>query len=88
MTTKELFTKLVLKHGYSSLNQFYNENGLDHSNMSKRLIGQRQKIEISFMFKIANLLHEPIDVIVKIFYPDEYAENQALSKKGKWIYLK
>jgi hypothetical protein len=49
--------------------------------MNKRLIGVKQKIEISFAFKLANILRVDISEIIKIFYPDEYKENQELIGK-------
>ena len=86
MNTKDAFNELLKKHGYTSVHDFCLKQQTDYSNMNKRVNGVRQKVEISFMFKIANMLHEPVDVIVHIFYPEEYEENQAIAKgkkKGK-----
>lgn len=83
MTTKELFNELLKKHGYTSVHDFCIRQQIDYANMTKRVNGTRQKIEISFMFRLANMLHEPVDLIVSIFYPTEYAENQECCKKTK-----
>lgn len=82
MATKELFLKLITSKGYSTLYDFCLKNGIDYSNTNKRLTG-RQKIAIDWMFNLANILHEPIEVIIEIFYPDEYQENRALIKEVK-----
>lgn len=83
MSTKEEFNALLNKHEYPSVRNFCYAHNIDYANMNKRVNGQRQKIEIGFMFRLANMLHEPVDVIVKIFYPNEYEENQALCKHVK-----
>lgn len=78
MTTKEKFTKLINEKGYVTLKSFCQSIGIDDSNMHKRLSGVKQKIEIAFMFKIANHLHVPVEEIIKIFYPNEWEENRSL----------
>ena len=82
MEAKEAFNKLLKAKGYQSLNDFCTKNGIDQSNMSKRVNGVRQKIEIGFMFKIANILHVPVEQIIEIFYNDEWKENRKAAKKG------
>lgn len=81
MERNEAFYNLISQHGYSSLNSFCADLKTDPANMRKRLIGQRQKIEIGFMFKIANALHEPIEKVIEIFYPEEFKENQSLIER-------
>lgn len=71
------FIALLKKHGYDNVAQFCEANNLIATNMNKRLRGD-QKIEILFLFKIANILHEPIETMIEIFYPDELAENRSL----------
>ena len=78
MTKKEAFHNLINTKGYNTFYDFCLKNGIDYSNMSKRLSGTRQKIEIGFMFKLANILHEPVETIIEIFYPEEFAENRSL----------
>lgn len=78
MTTKELFNVLLIKKGYTSLHDFCLKNQIDYSNMNKRVNGVRQKVEIAWMFKIANMLHVPVEEIVSIFYPNEWEENRSL----------
>ncbi len=78
MTPKEMFNDLLHKKGYTSLHDFCMKNQIDYANMNKRVNGIRQKVEISWMFKIANILHVPIEKIVHIFYPTEWEENRSL----------
>lgn len=80
MSTKEMFNKLLEKKGYSSLHDFCIQAKIDYPNMTKRVNGVRQKIEIAFIFKLANLLNESYTTIVEIFYPEEVAENKKLIK--------
>lgn len=81
MNTKELFYKLIHEKGYFTINDFCHKNGIDPSNMHKRLRGVTQKVEIGWMFKIANILHVPVEQIVSIFYIDAWNENRALIEK-------
>lgn len=78
MDTKERFLKLLKEKGYSNLRQFCVESGIDYPNMDKRVKGVRQKIEIGFMFKLANLLHVPVETIIEIFYYDDWITNRAM----------
>lgn len=80
MDTKKLFYKLLNDNGYSTPYEFCKKNNLDASNMNKRILGVRQKIEINFMFKIANILKVPVIEVIKVFYPEEVQENEALSQ--------
>lgn len=81
MDTKELFYKLLNDNGYSTPYEFCKKNNLDMSNMNKRITGVRQKIEINFMFKIANILKVPVIEVIKVFYPNEIKENEELANK-------
>lgn len=81
MTTKELFNELLAKHNYSSLHDFCYKQNIDYSNMNKRVNGIRQKIEVQFLFKLANMLHEPVETLIEIFYPEEWKENRSLIEK-------
>lgn len=78
MTTKDTFNNLLKEKGYASLHDFTCKNDIDYGNMYKRISGKTQKIEILFAFKLANILKVPVDDIIKIFYPNEYAENQSI----------
>lgn len=80
MTRQEKFLKLLKKHNYSSLNNFCIENKLLQSNFNKRIKDESLKVDILILFKLANILHEPIEVMLDIFYPDELKENKKLSK--------
>lgn len=80
MTRQEKFLKLLKKHNYSSLNNFCIENKLLQSNFNKRIKDESLKVDILILFKLANILHEPIEVMLDIFYPDEMKENKKLSK--------
>ena len=81
MTVKENFISLIKSKGFKNLRQFCLAAGIDYANMSKRLTGIKQKIEIGFAFKLANVLRVDVSEIIKIFYPDEYKENQELIGK-------
>ena len=81
MTRKEAFNEILKKHGYRSLNNFCIENKLIQTNVNKRVKDESIQVELPILFQFANLLHEPIDTMVRIFYPNEYAENQSLIEK-------
>lgn len=81
MSTKEMFNDLLKKKGYTSLRDFCLQSKIDYPNMNKRVNGIRQKIEIAFIFKLANLLNESYTTIVEIFYPDEVAANRDCIRK-------
>ena len=81
MSRKEKFMKLLNKHGYSSLNNFCIENKLQQSHFNNRLNNESLKVDLLILFKLANILEEPIDILIEIFYPDEYKENQRHCKK-------
>ena len=77
MDKKEAFNKLLHEKNYASLYDFCMKNQIDYANMSKRVGGIRQKIEIGYMFKLANILHVPVETIIEIFYPEELKENRS-----------
>lgn len=81
MSRKEKFMKLLNKHGYSSLNNFCIENKLQQSHFNNRLNNESLKVDLLILFKLANILEEPIDILIEIFYPDEYKENKRHCKK-------
>ena len=78
MKTKELFYELLHEKGYASLYDFCSRANIDYGNMNKRVNGIRQKIEIAYAFKLANILKVPIERIISIFYPTEYSENMSI----------
>ena len=80
MTTKEQFTKLINSKGYVTLYDFCLKNGIDYSNTNKRLTG-KQKIAIDWMFNLANILHVPVEDIIKIFYIEEWKANRKQIKE-------
>lgn len=83
MNRKEKFKNLLKKHGYKSVNAYCIENKLNQSNFNNRLNKEEIRADIDSMFSMANTLHEPIEVIIEIFYPDEYRENRALMKEDE-----
>ena len=85
MNVKDEFNKLIKEKGYASLYDFCMKNQIDYANMNKRVGGVRQKIEICFMFKIANMLHVPVETIIEIFYYDEWITNRAMIDEGKLL---
>ena len=48
---------------------------MPQTNMSKRL-NSAQKVDLTLLFKWADMLHEPIDVLIEIFYPEEMKANR------------
>lgn len=76
MADKDKFNELLKKKGYSSLHDFCLKNQIDYANMNKRVNGIRQKVEIAWMFKLANMLKVDIMEIITIFYPEEVKENK------------
>lgn len=82
MKTKELFYELLHEKGYTSLYDFCTRTNIDYGNMNKRVNGIRQKIEIAYAFKLANILKVPIERIISIFYPTEYSENMRIVREG------
>ena len=84
MDRKEAFNKLIREKGYNTLYDFCLKNQLDYSNMSKRVGGTRQKIEIGYMFKVANILHVPVETIIEIFYYDEWITNRAMMNEADY----
>ncbi len=78
MTRKEKFMNLLNKHGYPSLNNFCIENKLQQANFNKRINSETTKIDLPTLFKLANILSEPIETLIEIFYPEEWEENRSL----------
>ena len=76
MSRSEAFTEILKRHGYRSINHFCLENKIAQGNMSKRFKDGGQKVELPLLFTWANLLHEPIDSLIEVFYPDEMEENR------------
>lgn len=76
MTRKEAFNLILKKHGYTSVNNFCIKNQLQQSNLNRRVKDETIQVELPILFNLANLLHEPIETIIKIFYPAEYKENR------------
>lgn len=76
MSRKEKFNEVLKKHGYRSLNNFCIENKLIQTNVNKRVKDESIQVELPILFQFANLLHEPIETMIEIFYPDEWEENR------------
>lgn len=83
MTPKEAFNELLKKKGYTSVHDFCLKQQIDYANMNKRVNGIKQKIEISFAFKLANMLKVPVEDIIAIFYPNEWQENRSLIEENE-----
>ena len=81
MSRREDFLDLLSKHGYKSINNFCIENKVTQTNLNKRVSNEAIKVDLPTLFNLANLLHEPIDSLIKVFYPEEFAENQECIKK-------
>lgn len=78
MSRKEKFDAVLKKHGYRSLNNFCIENKLIQTNVNRRVKHEDIQVELPILFSWANILHEPIDTLIEIFYPNEYQENRSL----------
>lgn len=76
MTRREKFAELLKKHGYTSINNFCIENKLSQSNVNNRAKNETIKVELPILFQWAAILHEPIETLIEIFYPDEWQENR------------
>ena len=81
MTRREKFAALVEKHGYTSINNFCIENKLSQSNVNNRAKNETIKVELPILFSWAAILHEPIETLIEIFYPEEWEENRSLIEK-------
>ena len=81
MSRRDKFNEVLKRHGYSSLNNFCLENKLIQTNFNKRIKDETIKVDIGTLFQLANLLHEPIETLIEIFYPDEWKENRSLIEK-------
>lgn len=78
MSRKDEFLELLNKHGYPSVNKFCIENKLQQTNVNKRVKDETIKVDLNTLFIWANILHEPIETMIEIFYPDELQENRSL----------
>lgn len=76
MTRKESFRAVLKKHGYSSLASFCAKHGLNQGNFNKRVKEESIRVEIDNLFLLADLLHEPIETMLDIFYPEEMKINR------------
>lgn len=83
MSRKEKFLALIKKHNYTSVLNFCVENKLVQPNVQKRLNNEDLKVDISTLFVWANILSEPIDTLIEIFYPAEFKDNKKLSGRKK-----
>ena len=81
MSRKEQFKAMLNKHGYTSVNNFCIENKLNQSNVNNRVKNEFIQVELPILFMFANILHEPIENVIEIFYPNEFKENRSLIEK-------
>lgn len=77
MTRKEKFRAVLKKHGYNSLTSFCAEHKLNQSNFNRRIKEESIRVDIDTLFLLADLLHEPIGLMLEIFYPDEMQLNRS-----------
>lgn len=83
MTRKENFRAVLKKHGYSSLASFCAKHGLNQGNFNKRVKEESIRVEIDNLFLLADLLHEPIETMLEIFYPEDMRLNRESVEEGK-----
>lgn len=76
MTRREKFNEVLKKHGYRSLNHFCLENKLIQTNFNRRLKDETIRVDIDNLFLMAHLLHEPIETMLEIFYPEDMKQNR------------
>lgn len=76
MTRKERFRAVLKKHGYSSLANFCAKHGLNQGNFNKRVKEETIRVDLDTLFFLADLLHEPIEVMLEIFYPEDMRLNR------------
>lgn len=81
MTRRDKFIKTLKKHGYKSVNNFCLENKLIQTNLNKRLKNESIRVDIDNLFLLADLLHEPIETMLEIFYPEDLELNRSLIEK-------
>ena len=84
MTRREQFAALLKEHGYSSINKFCIENKLSQSNVNNRAKNESIKVELSILFSWAAILHEPIETLIEIFYPEEWINNRAIMNENDY----
>jgi len=83
MSRKERFRAVLKKHGYNSLANFCAENRLNQGNFNKRVKEESIRVDIDTLFLLADLLHEPIEAMLDIFYPDDMKINrEAVEENG------
>ena len=78
MSRKEKFVAILNKRGYKSVNNFCIENNLKQTNVNKRLKNESIRVDIDNLFLWAAILHEPIETMLEIFYPDDMELNRSL----------
>lgn len=75
-TRQQRFNELLKKHGYTSLNNFCSEHNLQQANFNRRVKYEDMKVDLLTLFQLADLLHEPIETLIEIFYPEELKKNK------------
>ena len=76
MKRRDALQALAQRHGIESLRQLCVLSGVAQSNLYSNFNGMYD-ISLKRMFKLANALHVDILEVVKAFYPEMYAENEA-----------
>ena len=77
MDKRERLFSMINEAGYSSVRSFCKKIGIQHPNLLSNLNGTYANITVPRLFKIANGLGKPFDVILEIFYPELMEENKA-----------
>lgn len=83
MSRKENFRAILKKHGYTSLSNFCSVNGLHQGNFNKRVKEESIRVDLDNLFLLADLLHEPIEVMLEIFYPEDMKLNRQSVEERK-----
>lgn len=83
MTRKEKFHAILKKHGYASLRSFCAEHNLNQANFNRRIKEESIRVDLDNLFLLADLLHEPIEVMLEIFYPEDMKLNRQSVEEEK-----
>lgn len=78
---KELFMEMVNRAGFKSMRQFALKIGMSAQNLCDRISG-RYAVSVPMMYVMANALGCTIDDMVRVFYPDLWAQNHSIANRA------
>lgn len=77
MTTKEKFKTYLREHGYKSIKQLCSQCGLNPTFLYSNIRG-KNGISVDKIFLIANTMKVPVDELLRVFYEEQYIENERI----------